>query len=141
MYWWEKTSSQKYIILIEEIKYQITCNKTNYLQFIHQTKPWRKTEWEKTFWRARPGLRPNYFWPYRLSNNDVTPLIRRDQGFVILFTKKRYNWGRFKNIKYTCPFYTLDQWFPTRVPRNTRVPWGGARVAAKYWNNILYCCI
>jgi len=117
MYWWEKTSSQKYIILIEEIKYQITCNKTNYLQFIHQTKPWRKTEWEKTFWRARPGLRPNYFWPYRLSNNDVTPLIRRDQGFVILFTKKRYNWGRF---------------------RNTRVPWGGARGAAKYWNNCFF---
>ena len=26
----------------------------------------------------------------------------------------------------------LDQWFPTGVPRHTRVPWGGARGAASY---------
>ncbi len=27
----------------------------------------------------------------------------------------------------------LGQWFPTGVPRHTRVSWGGARGAAKYW--------
>jgi len=27
-----------------------------------------------------------------------------------------------------------EQWFPTRVPRHTRVPWGGAGGAAKFWN-------
>ncbi len=28
-------------------------------------------------------------------------------------------------------------WFPTRVSWHTKVPWGGARGAAKYWKNIL----
>ncbi len=28
---------------------------------------------------------------------------------------------------------TLKQWFPTGVPRHTRVPWRGIRGAAKHW--------
>jgi len=34
---------------------------------------------------------------------------------------------------YISLFVYLRQWFPTGVPRHTRVPWRDVRVAAKYW--------
>jgi len=30
-------------------------------------------------------------------------------------------------------FHTLNQWFPTGVPRHTGVPWEGARRASNFW--------
>ena len=36
---------------------------------------------------------------------------------------------------------SLEQWFPTGVPRHTRVPWEGCRGAAKYWIDCLFVCV
>jgi len=33
----------------------------------------------------------------------------------------------------------LSQWFPTRMLRHIRLPWGGARGAAKYWKKTYNC--
>jgi len=36
------------------------------------------------------------------------------------------------------PRQNINQWFPTGVPRHTRVPWRGVRGASKYWIYYLF---
>ncbi len=77
--------------------------------------------------------------------NIVAYILRFDESWMTaticlcVETVKRQRLQRGHSIldKKRC-LKPLQQWFPTRVPRHTGVPWGGVRGAAKC---LIYCLI
>ncbi len=70
--------------------------------------------------------------------------IQQRKNCVYKITNNEGNQYQKKWLQYIFQFVfsweSLEQWFPTGVPQQTRVLWGGVRGAAKYWVMCLFAC-